>query len=748
MNKQTYLMLSLLLSNTVLSQVSQENIDLFNTLPDDVKQQIIDERGLNVVETVPIENSLELNDFSDQESDALSKIFGLDFFNFKVATSTPLLDIPLPADYILSVNDELEILLIGNENKLYEVRIDLSGNVLIPEVGSVSLAGLTLSNAEEKIQEMISRTFIGTKTSLSVSKPSARKISIIGAVKKPGSYLMNPYVTISESIKYANGLIEESSLREIKVISLNGEETIVDFYDFLIFGDRTVDLNLKNGDTVIIGSTDRHIEIEGAVARPMKYEYLASDSFQDLVSFSQGFTKYANPESLFVNTFDKGSITTKNVNKTNNVDNLVLLKLFVGSYEELFDEQLFITGGKVRDGYLEYQYGQMLSEVVTNIKTADLTYDYFQLLKQYDKSGKEVEIIPFSLKDPKTYENISLKRNPTITFFTLEDILSDNLNPTTRIYLKQLRIGNEEYKIPLIGQVSPYELLNIFNTVFSREDILIDKSYFVSLDSNIYPLKDNYMLADDVSAFSFTVQTDPEVTITILGQVENPGTYSINSNIVLSDMYALAGGLKNNAFASGIQLYRENIRDNQQKVAEVAQQNILINAAAKIISSQQATEKSSFESLSELLAVSSDDLIDGRITGDLSPSGEYAKSLILEDGDRIFVPVLPTTVSIFGQVNNPMTINHEDNQTIKDYIDIAGGYTNLADKKNIYILKGSGEMEVFAGRSSRNAYLEAGDTIIILQDVDRIDGFSLATIISNILSNSAISIAALKTISD
>ena len=383
MNKQTYFTLSLLLSNIILGQVSQENLELFNTLPEDVKQQIINERGLDVVETVPIENNLELNDISDQERDTLSdqerdtladqerdtvsEIFGLDFFNFKVATSTPLLDIPLPADYILSVNDELEILLIGNENKLFEVRIDLSGNVLIPEVGSVSLAGLTLSNATEKIQEMISRTFIGTKTSLSVSKPSARKISVIGAVNKPGSYLMNPYVSISESIKYANGLLEKSSLREIKVISPNGEETIVDFYDFLIFGDRAVDLNLKNGDTVIIGSTDRHIKTDGAVVRPMKYEYLTSDSFQDLISFSQGFTKYANPESIFINSFDKGSITTNKVNKTNTVDNQVLLKLFVGSYEELVAEQLFIRGGKVRDGYLEYQQGQMLSEILASL---------------------------------------------------------------------------------------------------------------------------------------------------------------------------------------------------------------------------------------------------------------------------------------------------------------------------------------------------------------------------------------------
>lgn len=750
MNKQNYLMLSLLLPSLIFAQASQENIELFNTLPDDVKQQILNERGLDGLEPVPIEDNLQSNNFSAERSNDGSEIFGLDFFDFKVTTSTPLLDIPLPADYILSVNDELEILLIGNENKLYEVRIDLSGNVLIPEVGSVSLVGLTLSNANEKIQEIISRTFIGTKTSLSVSKPSARKISIIGAVNKPGSYLMNPYVTISESIKYANGLTQKSSLREIKVISLNGDETIVDFYDFLIFGDRAVDLNLRNGDTVVIGSTDRHIEIQGAIARPMKYEYLSSDSFQDLISFSQGFTKYANPQSLFVNSFDKGSVTTKEVNEINNIDDQILLKLFVGSYEELVTEQLFLRGGKVRDGYIEYQQGQMLGDILTMTKTADSTYDYFQVLKQYDNSGKKVEIIPFSLKDPTTYEKISLKKNPIITFFTFDDIFADNyVEPIARTYLKQLRIGDKEYKIPLVGVFNPIELLNTFNTNYSKEDVLLDKSYYVSFDSNIYVVDDSVVSANDVTALSFSVKVDPEVIITVSGQVENPGTYRVNSNVVLSDIYALAGGLKDDAYIDGIQLYREGIRNSQLKVADVAQQTIITNAAAKVISTQLTNNNSNFEDLNELLALASDDSINGRIIGDLSPNGDYAKNLVLENGDRIFIPIIPNTISIFGEVNNPITINYEKGNTINDYIKIAGGYTSLADKRNIYVLKGTGEMVVFQrGMFSGKISLEAGDTIIINQNINKIDGLSLASLITTILSNTAVSIAALQTISD
>ena len=122
MNKKNYLILLTLLSSIVLGQATQEDIDLFNSLPQDIRDQILEERGLADRPSVEIENSLEGNESTEALKDEIdtegTKIFGLDFFDFKATTTAPLLDIPLPADYSLSVNDELEILLIGNENKI------------------------------------------------------------------------------------------------------------------------------------------------------------------------------------------------------------------------------------------------------------------------------------------------------------------------------------------------------------------------------------------------------------------------------------------------------------------------------------------------------------------------------------------------------------------------------------------------------------------------------------------------------
>ena len=95
---------------------------------------------------------------------------------------------------------------------------------------------------------------------------------------------------MSEAIKYANGLVANSSLREVTVSRLDGEKITVDLYEFLIYGDRSVDLNLRNGDTLIINATSNFVIVEGEAQRPNTYEYLESDKYRDIINFAQGLT--------------------------------------------------------------------------------------------------------------------------------------------------------------------------------------------------------------------------------------------------------------------------------------------------------------------------------------------------------------------------------------------------------------------------------------------------------------------------
>ena len=201
-------------------------------MPDSIKNQISE----NQFDQQTAISSLEVQK-ANQEIQGLIEdtsttddepFFGYSFFepnNGEFNLESTVTDIPLQGDYLISLDDSLELLLSGNTNKNLKLRVDLSGNIFIPEIGSVSVLNLTLQEARKKVQKIINESYLGTDSFLSVKEPSLRKISVIGAVMDPGIYVVNPFGSIIDAIKYAGGLVENSSLRNITVRSLMEKKT-------------------------------------------------------------------------------------------------------------------------------------------------------------------------------------------------------------------------------------------------------------------------------------------------------------------------------------------------------------------------------------------------------------------------------------------------------------------------------------------------------------------------------------------
>ena len=85
-----------------------------------------------------------------------------------------------------------------------------------------------------------------------------------------------------------------STLVRAKIGPNNGEKLKIDLYDLLIYGDRSNDQRLVNGDTILINSAGRFVEVYGEVNRPKFYELDAEDSYQDLINFAGGYTSYSD----------------------------------------------------------------------------------------------------------------------------------------------------------------------------------------------------------------------------------------------------------------------------------------------------------------------------------------------------------------------------------------------------------------------------------------------------------------------
>ena len=245
-----------------------------------------------------------------------------------------------------------------------------------------------------------------------------KKISVIGSVASPGTYFVNPFVTVSEAIKYANGLTQGASLRNIKINRIDGSSINIDMYNFLIDGNLTVDQNLRNGDTVIVPATSNFVTVNGQVHRPKIYEYKSEDRVEKLLSFAQGLTNNANMDNISVNfvrdnvsrveIFDKSETVGKDYD------------LHSMSVQMFYKESNYVEvrGDSVSQGSYAYESGDNLSSLEKIIVSE--VYPFYAILKQKDGFlGEKYNYFSF---DEETYQSITLDSKPEIYFFSKEDV--------------------------------------------------------------------------------------------------------------------------------------------------------------------------------------------------------------------------------------------------------------------------------------------------------------------------------------
>jgi protein involved in polysaccharide export with SLBB domain len=546
---------SLLLAFSLATSAQQSLDSVPDEILENIRQQTTNELNIDKNEII-VTQSLKKSE-NNLIKNVGSEIFGLNFFNFQAETKTPVLDIPLQSDYKISLNDELELLLTGTNNKLLNLRVDLGGSVLIQDLGRVSLQGMTISDANIKIQNLVDRTYISTNSFLNVKSPSLKKISVIGSVKDPGTFLVNPYISLSEAIKYAGGLNQNSSLRKILVKDMYGNITEHDMYDFLIFGDRKVDINLQNGDTVIISATSKLVNIGGEVQRPMIYEFDDNDRFGDLVEFSLGLTSSSSLENISVNKIQSEIIKTHKVNMADVIGKDNIIDLYIGKKELNKDKFLFVSGNGVDDGYFSYSKGQNLSEIIDMLKFSSDIYPFYSVLRQESENGRKIEFKYFSLFDKESLEGISLRNNPMLKFFSKEGILelgesliesnlnnNENIDEDTKLFLnksdlKLVTIGNRSIKLPLTANLTPNDIYNYLGIPGS----LITKDVTINLaNESVTDSLNTSFLASTLSGISFPEKENNTISVKITGQIANPGTYIVTTGTSLDDMYSIAGG--------------------------------------------------------------------------------------------------------------------------------------------------------------------------------------------------------------
>ena len=276
-----------------------------------------------------------------------------------------------------------------------------------------------------------------------------------------------------------------------------------------------------------------------------------------------------------------------------------------------------------------------------------------------------------------------------------------------------------------------------------------DIATYVSPLKNLV-VNDNYKnmqyIAEKYNTVNFRSPENDLIEVFIGGAVDFPGTYVLNDDTTLEDLYQLVGNFKDQAYLKGIIFTRETIRERQLKSIEKSKEDL----NKVILTSTQKGENIGDINLIRALSETIEPENLGRLAGDFTPKSQGSINTILFDGDTIIVPKNPNTINVLGEVLNPIAFEYSKKLTVRSAIDQAGGYQQYADKRRVYVIKANGIVDkVNRNIFVRNVDLEPGDTIVVPRKIiTNNPGIEALIPITQILSDLAFSAAALDNLSN
>ena len=699
-----------------------------------------------------------------EESDELSK-YGYDYFSSIPTTIAAVGDLPLPNDYKISLKDQFTIILSGSKEMIFDLDVNLDGTILFPELGSVSVVGKTLRDVKNMLNNLIEQSYIGVQIDVSLKNLAAKKITIVGAVNTPGSYLVNPFSTISSALAYSGGISEIGTLRKIKLVRTNGDIHFFDLYELLIDGNREDDMTIEAGDVIVIDAASQFIELTGEIKRPAKYEVLEGEDLSDLISFGLGFTNIANKSNIDINFLDLANGAIENITTGDLSENLSnFLSVNINPYNTKSFANIRVDGAVKEPGFYSLNKYKNLDDLINVIEFVDV-YPWLGVLEQFDENTLERKTILFSLKDKNTYRGVKLLPNSRI-FFADRNLLTYKVSPETvddddydydvlpltkeliEDYSLRINHKNSSYTLPVFGNFYPKSFVDFLGLDMSNIDSVA--TYISPLDNLV--IERNFaemdLTAKKFQTITFRSPINDLISVQISGAIDYPGTYTLQSNASLQDLYSIIGSFKSEAFLEGIIFTREVVRERQMEAILKSKDEL----SRALTSESLKKENANLEDI-EIARSLSEDIEPqnlGRIAGNFGPDSENIDQTFLSDGDSIFVPKKSNFINVLGEVLNPLAFEFTDNLNIERAIRNAGGLRKDADSKRIYVIKANG-MIFRKGRNvfGRDFELQPGDTIIVPKDIVTSNPALNAILpVTNIISDLAFSAAAIESLSN
>lgn len=659
------------------------------------------------------------------------RLFGLETFRNATSEFVPTLDGPADENYRLGPGDQLVLILTGEIELAHTLDVTREGFVVIPKVGQLGVANLTMSQLEELLYARLARSYSGlrrgadapTKFSVSVSRLRAIQVYVTGEVERPASYRVSSASTAMTALYAAGGPTERGTLRQVQV--RRGGRTVgtVDVYDYLVRGDNRGDIRLENGDIVFVATHGPRVRVRGEVVRPGTYEVAPDETLVDVLQAAGGLRPTATRGRARITRVRSGDTDAVPGRERSVIDVAFAsgaapaLPLAGGDEVTIFPvadrvrnritvlghvwqpgtqgltpgmtlaDALRAAGGPKPDVYLGQVSVTRLQGDSTRIAMRAMLADSTGAVLGDFPLREDDEIQVFSVTEfrPPRYVAIggSVRRSGQYRWrqgMTLRDLVLEAGGLVEGAYLREAEVA----RIPVAGAAR-------VTAVTSR--VPLDSSYLGDYrPGQRYEAPRGEAAAGFRSTPEFVLQPYDNVlimqqpdwvrprSVIVTGEVRFPGRYTlVSKDERLSDVVRRAGGLTADAAIDAAYFARA-----------VALTSFRNDSAGRMDSSAVRTD-----SLPGTMAPR-DSVERARVGLDLARALRdrgSSDNLVLFDEDSLHVPVQRSTIEIKGAVNAPTSITAQRGASLSFYVRAAGGPALNGDEGRAYVIQPNGQIQ-------------------------------------------------------
>ena len=666
------------------------------------------------------------------------KIFGNALFGDPAASNPfqPNITMATPRNYFVGPGDQLNIRLYGFSEVDFSQTVSPEGAVYIAQgtgIGPVSVLGLTVEQAKERLTNRLSGKFVGLRPSsygpkntfLEISLGGIRsiRVTVTGDAVRPGTYTLSSLSTVMNAIYQAGGPNELGSFRKVQLIRNNRVAATLDLYDYLLNGTQSNDFRLQDNDNIRFTTFIQRVEIIGTVKRNNIFEMLKGETLDRLLFYAGDFAANAYKGRIKVTRLTDRERKVVDVT-TPEYKTFLMQDGDLVSVEQLldrFENQITIDGAVFRPGQYSLDQNKTLKQLIASAE--GLKGDAFTGRINIVRTREDlaVENITVNLESilAGTLADIPLQREDQIIIPSRFDLAE-----AAKVSV-QGEVNTPREDIPFMANMTLNDAL--LRSGGLRESAAASQVEVVRRKKDVDPRSASAQVAEvirfdvnrdlsinaDNNKFvlepfdQIIVRRSPNYSVqtyaNIEGEVILPGAYAIRSkDQKVSDLIGLAGGLTPQAYVEGATLVRrvtlspDEIARQQQSISEVA--NDIRKSAVEVEAISTDKPESIGINMKRIMA---------------NPGS--SEDILLQAGDLLRIPKLLETVRVQGEVLLPTTVKFRAGQTFQDYISQSGGFTDKSQRRKSFVVYANGSVDRTRRFMFFNVYprVEPGSEVVI-----------------------------------